>query len=130
MSQSLLDECRDGIISEVKSKIKDGSMNEANSDGSTPLYIASSNSNLVRQNASSGGIIRSLLIELIKSKKADYVCILDEKEKKILNFDILVTKSIEKILNTSQSIYQTTPLLHKLKELKPNKRYVFVGLRL
>ena len=41
MSQSLLDECRDGIISEVKSKIKDGSMNEANSDGSTPLYIAS-----------------------------------------------------------------------------------------
>lgn len=43
-------------------------------------YIASSNSKLIRQNASSGGLVRSLLIELIKSKKVDYVCILDEKK--------------------------------------------------
>ena len=92
------------------------------------LYLASSNSNLIRQKASSGGLVRSLLIELIKSKKVDYVCILDEKEEKILNFDVLLTNSIDKILNTSQSIYQTTPLLHKLKKLKKNKKYVFVGL--
>ena len=63
------------------------------------LYVASSNSNLIRRNASSGGIVRSLLVELIKSKKVDYVCVLDEKENKILNFDLLVTKNIEKILN-------------------------------
>ena len=92
------------------------------------LYIASSNSNLIRRNASSGGIVRSLLVELIKSKKVDYVCVLDEKENKILNFDLLVTKNIEKILNVSQSIYQTTPLLHKLKYLKKDKNYAFVGL--
>ena len=92
------------------------------------LYIASSNSNLVRQKASSGGLIRSLLIELIKSKKVDYVCILDEKENKILKFDLLISKNIEEILNVSQSIYQTTPLLHKLKNLKKNKKYAFVGL--
>ncbi len=92
------------------------------------LYLASSNSNQIRQKASSGGLVRSLLIELIKSKKVDYVCALDEKENKILNFDVLVTNSINKILNTSQSIYQTTPLLHKLKELKKNKKYAFVGL--
>tara|TARA_B100000579_G_C22829390_1_gene855035 strand:+ start:956 stop:2332 length:1377 start_codon:yes stop_codon:yes gene_type:complete len=92
------------------------------------LYIASSNSKVVRQKASSGGLVRSLLIELIKSKKVDYVCILDEKKNKILNFDLLITKNIDQILNSSQSIYQTTPLLHRLKELKKNKKYVFVGL--
>ena len=92
------------------------------------LFIASSNSNLVRQKASSGGLVRTLLIELIKSKKVDYVCMLNENENKILNFDLQITKTIDKILNTSQSIYQTTPLLHKLKKLKKNKKYVFVGL--
>ncbi len=92
------------------------------------LYLACSNSNIVRQKASSGGLVRSLLIELIKSKKVDYVCILDEKKEEILNFDLLITESIDKILNSSQSIYQTTPLLHKLKKLKKNKKYVFVGL--
>lgn len=92
------------------------------------LYIASSNSKLIRQNASSGGLVRSLLIELIKSKKVDYVCILDEKKNQLLNFDLLITKTVDKILNSSQSIYQTTPLLHKLNKLKKNKKYVFVGL--
>ncbi len=92
------------------------------------LYISSSNSNLIRQKASSGGLVRSLLIELIKSKKVDYVCILDEKENKILSFDLLITKTVGEILNASQSIYQTTPLLHKLKKLKKNKKYAFVGL--
>lgn len=91
-------------------------------------YIASSNSKLIRQNASSGGLVRSLLIELIKSKKVDYVCILDEKKNQLLNFDLLITKTVGKILNSSQSIYQTTPLLHKLNKLKKNKKYVFVGL--
>ena len=92
------------------------------------LYIASANSNLIRKNASSGGLVRSLLIELIKSKKVDYACILNETKKTILNFDLLVTRNINEILNASQSIYQTTPLLHKLKNLKKNKKYVFVGL--
>ncbi len=92
------------------------------------LYLASSNSNLVRQKASSGGLVRSLLVELVKSKKVNYVCVLDKKENKILDFDILVTNKIDKILNVSQSIYQTTPLLHKLKKLNKSKKYVFVGL--
>ena len=69
------------------------------------MYIASSNSNLIRQKASSGGLVRSLLIELIKSKKVDYVCILDEKEQKILNFDVLLTNSIDKILNIVLKAY-------------------------
>tara|TARA_B100002051_G_C16728451_1_gene636718 strand:+ start:240 stop:1616 length:1377 start_codon:yes stop_codon:yes gene_type:complete len=92
------------------------------------LYIASSNSKLIRKQASSGGLVRSLLIELIKSKKVNYVCILDENKNKLLNFDLSITKNINKILNISQSIYQTTPLLHKLKKLRKNKKYVFVGL--
>ena len=92
------------------------------------LYISSSNRKLIREKASSGGLVRTLLIELIKSKKVDYVCVLDKKKKTILNFDVLITKNLNKITNLSQSIYQTTPLLHKLKFLKKNKSYVFVGL--
>tara|TARA_B100000035_G_scaffold314628_1_gene331489 strand:+ start:797 stop:2176 length:1380 start_codon:yes stop_codon:yes gene_type:complete len=92
------------------------------------LFIASSNNNDIRQKASSGGVVRSLLVELIKSRKVDYACILDEKKNKVLDFDLLITKNINDILNVSQSIYQTSPLLHRLKDLKKNKKYVVVGL--
>ena len=92
------------------------------------LLICNSTSKMIRKKASSGGIIRSILVELIKSKAADYVCILDEKKNEILKFDLLITKNINKIINVSQSIYQTTPLLHKLKYLQKNKSYCFVGL--
>ena len=92
------------------------------------LYICSSNKKIIRENASSGGIVRTLLIELIKLKKIDYACVLDKKKNTVLNFDLLITKNFNKILNLSQSIYQTTPLLHKLKNLKKNKKYAFVGL--
>ena len=92
------------------------------------LFVASSNKKDIRQKSSSGGVVRSLLIELIKSKKVDFVCMLDGKKNKVLDFDLLITNNLNKILNVSQSIYQTTPLLHRLKNLKKNKRYVFVGL--
>ena len=92
------------------------------------LLIASSNNKRIREKSSSGGVVRTLLIELINSKKVDYVCVLDKKKNKILDFDMLVTKDIHKILNISQSIYQTNPILHRLKYLKKNKKYVFVGL--
>ena len=92
------------------------------------LFISSSNKNEIRKKASSGGIIRTLLMELIKLKKIDHVIILDQQKDKILDFDALVTNNIQKILNSSQSIYQTTPILHKLNKLKTNKKYAFVGL--
>ena len=92
------------------------------------LFIGSSTKNIIRKKSSSGGVIRTLLIELIKLKKIDYVCILDQQRGKVLNFDILVTNNDQKILNSSQSIYQTSPILHRLKELKKNKKYAFVGL--
>jgi len=92
------------------------------------LLIASSNKKRIREKSSSGGVIRSLLIELINSKKIDYVCVLDKKKNEVLDFDILITRNIDEITNVSQSIYQTTPLLHRLKDLKKNKKYVFVGL--
>ncbi len=92
------------------------------------LFVASSNKKDIRQKSSSGGVVRSLCIELIKSKKVDFVCMLDGKKNKVLDFDLLITNNFNKILNVSQSIYQTTPLLHRLKNLKKNKRYVFVGL--
>lgn len=92
------------------------------------LYISSSNKKILRENASSGGIVRTLLIDLIKSKNIDYACVLDKKKNTILNFDLLITKNLNEILNLSQSVYQTTPLLHKLKNLKKNKKYAFVGL--
>ena len=92
------------------------------------LKICSSNSDIIRKNGSSGGIVRSLLTSLIKTKEVDYVCILDEKKNNILKFDILVTKNLSRITNVSQSIYQTTPLLHKLRKLKKKNSYCFVGL--
>jgi coenzyme F420 hydrogenase subunit beta len=92
------------------------------------LLVCSSNSNVIRKKASSGGITRTILVDLIKSKAVDYVCVLDEKKNKVLKFDLLITDNINKIINISQSIYQTTPLLHKLKKLKKNKTYCFVGL--
>ena len=50
------------------------------------LYISSSNRKLIREKASSGGLVRTLLIELIKSKKVDYVCVLDKKKKNYFKF--------------------------------------------
>ena len=38
----------------------------------------------------------------------------------------MITNNLNKIYFSS--IYPTTPLLHRLKNLKKNKRYVFVGL--
>ncbi len=92
------------------------------------LKICSSNSKIIRNNSSSGGVVRTILIDLIKSKDVDYVCVLDEIKNHILKFDILTTNNIKKITSVSQSIYQTTPLLHRLKDLKKNKSYCFVGL--
>ncbi len=111
------------LSKKIKTKKKSKILGNYNS-----IYIGSSNSDLLRNKASSGGIIRSVLMELIKRKEVDYACILDEKKNKILDFDILVTNKLKKILNASQSIYQTTPLLHKLNKLNKKKRYVFVGL--
>ena len=92
------------------------------------LFVSSSSRSIIRKKGSSGGIVRTLLVELIKSKKVDYACFLNEKKNKILNFDLSITNKISDIINASQSIYQTTPLLHKLKYLKKNKKYVFIGL--
>lgn len=92
------------------------------------LYIGSSTSKTIRNKSSSGGIVRTLLIELIKSNKIDYACFLDENKNLILDFNLLITSKIEDILNSSQSVYQTTAILNKLKTLKKNKSYAFVGL--
>ena len=113
----------DYLSKKIKTKRKSKILGNYNS-----IYIGSSKNELLRNKASSGGIIRSILMELIKLKEVDYVCILDEKKNKILDFDVLVTNKIKKIFNASQSIYQTTPLLHKLNKLNKKKRYVFVGL--
>ena len=83
------------------------------------LYIGSSTSKTIRNKSSSGGIVRTLLIELIKSNKIDYACFLDENKNLILDFrNLLITSKIEDILNSSQSVYQTKVLLNKLKTLK------------
>jgi len=92
------------------------------------LYVGSSNDDTIREKSSSGGIVRTLLIELIKSNKIDYVCFLDENKNKILDFELLITSKINDIINCSQSIYQTTAIFNKLKTLKRNKSYAFVGL--
>lgn len=113
----------DYLSKKIKTKKKSKILGNYNS-----IYIGSSNSELLRNKASSGGIIRSILMELIKLKEVDFVYILDEKKNKILDFDVLVTNKLNKILNASQSIYQTTPLLHKLNKLDKKKKYVFVGL--
>ena len=113
----------DHLSKKIKTKKKSKILGNYNS-----LYVGSSNSELLRKKSSSGGVIRSILIELIKLKEVDYACFLNEKKNKILDFDFLITNKLDEIVNASQSIYQTTPLLHKLNKLNLKKKYVFVGL--
>ena len=84
----------DYLSKKIKTKKKSKILGNYNS-----IYIGSSNSELLRNKASSGGIIRSILMELIKLKEVDFVYILDEKKNKILDFDVLVTNKLNKILN-------------------------------
>jgi coenzyme F420 hydrogenase subunit beta len=111
------------LLSKGKAKNKNNIIGNYNS-----IFTASSNNKIIRQNGSSGGIVRTILLEMIKKHIVDYVCVLDEKKNKILKYDIITTKSEFEIKNLSQSIYVTTPILHKIKNLKKNKKYCFVGL--
>ncbi len=111
------------LLSKGKAKNKNNIIGNYNS-----IFTASSNSKIIRQNGSSGGIVRTLLLEMIKKNVIDYVCVLNEKKNKILKFDTMITKSEFEIKKLSQSIYVTTPVLHKIKKLKKNKKYCFVGL--
>ena len=102
-------------------KILDGSFLECLS--------ASSKNNEIRKNSTSGGIITSLVIELIKNKEFDKVFLLDFD-----NFDgkeprLEATDNIGKILKSAKSKYIPASIYNVIKTLKNNKdrKYIIIG---
>ena len=92
------------------------------------LYIASAIDESIRIKGSSGGVIRLMLLNLIKNKEVDYVIILDQDLKNPLINKPIITNSIRKINNVTQSVYETVPLLQIIKKLKKKKKYCLVAL--
>lgn len=89
------------------------------------VYLSNSNIKTLRSDASSGGAVKSILIDLIDQGKVDqaiFTQMTDDGPKTI------VSSVRAEILRNTNSIYHPTNPISVLSKLDPDKQYVFVGL--
>ena len=91
------------------------------------LYIAYAKDEEVRRNAASGGILSSLLIHLLESKKIDGVITTRMSEEKPWLTEVFIAQNKDEILESAQSKYIITSVNEILAispEFKGNLAYV------
>ena len=89
------------------------------------VYLAYSKYPDIRRSASSGGAVKSILLDLMESKRVDYVIITRMNGR---SPETIITDKKEEILNNTNSIYQPTNPLSALNRLSKGKKYALVGL--
>jgi len=89
------------------------------------VYLANSKDTSIRKNSSSGGAVKSILLDLIDQNRVDDVIITQ-----MVNGDVktIITNNKDEICNNTNSIYQPTNPLTALPTLDANKKYCIVCL--
>lgn len=92
-------------------------------------YTAYSNDPEIRKNSTSGGLITTLIIELIKNKKCDAVFVLDFDKFNGKPVRLKATNNINEIINAAKSKYIPASVYNVISILKKkdNRKYIIVG---
>ena len=91
-------------------------------------YIGSSKSEEIVNNASSGGVISSILIYLIENKLVDYAIHIGADSNNPFNNVIKISSTAKDVMENANSRYApTAPLINIIDMIESNKKYVFVG---
>jgi len=93
------------------------------------VYVGYSEDDELRKNCSSGGLVTSLLIELLEKDLVDYIVAVDSDSKDPLKFTPVILESKEDILACSGSKYTPVPQSTSISQiLKKEGKYAVVGL--
>lgn len=92
-------------------------------------YTAHSNNLEIRKNSASGGLITTLITELIKKKEFDAAFVLDFGKFDGKSARLKATNSINEILKAAKSKYIPASVYNVIKTLEKgdNRRYIIVG---
>ncbi|KXS43609.1 MAG: coenzyme F420 hydrogenase beta subunit [Methanolobus sp. T82-4] len=92
-------------------------------------YIAHSVEENIRSNASSGGVVTTLLIYLIENKLVDGVVVTGMDPERPWHYKVKIARTKDEICNAIQSKYSLVPVNEILKEITENEGdFAFVGL--
>jgi len=92
-------------------------------------YTAYSNDSEIRRNSTSGGLITTLIIELIKNKEFDAVFVLDFNKFDGKPARLKATNNINEIINAAKSKYIPASVYNVINILKKkdNRKYIIVA---
>jgi len=97
--------------------------------GYMAAFLGYSTEDRIRERASSGGVIPSLLLHLLETGKISGVLTVRSNDGEPFNPEIFIAQSPHEILECLQSKYHPVPLNIKLKELENSKgKFAIVGL--
>ena len=116
-------------INSLASEFLDGAVKDSRVGVHHSCYIGYSGNDVVRQNASSGGLITSLLIYCFQNKLIDGALVLGMSKDNPLNTRPFIAKTIEDVLSAYGSKYCPSPSNAALKDiLSQSGRFAVVGL--
>lgn len=95
------------------------------------LYAGYVKDNNIRKKATSGGITKWILYNLLKNKKIDGVIHVTRKNNNNTLFEYTIGTTKEDIFNGSHSAYYTNnfaKVMNKILNEKTNKKYAFIGV--
>jgi coenzyme F420 hydrogenase subunit beta len=95
------------------------------------LYAGYVKDNIIRKNATSGGITKWILYNLLKNKKIDGVIHVTRKKDSNKLFEYTIGTTKEDIFNGSHSAYYTnnfSVVMNTILNEKDDKKYAFIGV--
>jgi len=93
------------------------------------IWVAHSMDSKVRSNASSGGVVTSLLVYLLDAGKIDGAIVVGIHPQRAWDYDVKIARTREEIYEASQSKYKQIPLNTILKKINQlDGKYAIVGL--
>lgn len=91
-------------------------------------YVGYSGNDKIRRNSSSGGVISSVLIYLLNEKLIDAALVVKQGVGSPEKAGIIIARTEQEILDSSQSIYVPVSTLDILNKLNPNETYAITLL--
>jgi len=92
-------------------------------------FLGFSREKRIRERASSGGVVPTILLNLFETRKIDGALVVRNKEKDPFNPEYFVAKTKQEIIDSMQSKYHPICLNSAIKEIDNiNGRYAIVGL--
>lgn len=92
------------------------------------LYYGYAKDSTIRKKASSGGMLTSIALYLLQSKKVDAVIQVSPKKEDLLKTEVLESKTEDDVMNCAGSRYTASAaLLGFLEKIEKDKKYAVIG---